>query len=120
MNPGRGCFPAFLQWGISGSLREESQVSAPSGSSAILSSLLPEGHFFGSDVTFSSKTDPARIHLHSCPGFQHSPLGTVAGNDLAGNSASFPLISHILTGAGNLSPLTWGMEGAFLALTSFL
>ena len=90
MNPGRGCFPAFLQWRISGSLREGSQVSAPSSSSAILSSLIPEGHFFGLDLTFSSKTGPARIHLHSYPAFQQSPLGTVAGNDLAGNSASFP------------------------------
>lgn len=91
MNPGRGCFPSLLAMGdFSGSLREGSQVSAPSGSSAILSSLLPKGHFSGSDVTFSFKTGPARIHLHSCPAFQRSPLGTVAGNDLAGNSASFP------------------------------
>ena len=69
---------------------EKEVRSAPSSSSAILSSLIPEGHFFGLDVTFSSKTGPARIHLHSYPAFQQSPLGTVAGNDLAGNSASFP------------------------------
>lgn len=91
INPGRGCFPSLLATGdFSGSLREGSQVSAPSGSGAILSSLLPKGRFSGSDATFYSKTGPARIHLHFCPAFQQSPLGTVAGNDLAGNSASFP------------------------------
>ena len=58
------------------------QVSAPPGISAILSSVLPEGPFSRSDITFSSKTGPVRIHLCSCPAFQQNPLGTVAGNDL--------------------------------------
>lgn len=41
-----------------------------------------EVSFSRSDMTFSSKTGPARVHLCSCPTFLQSPSGTVAGNDL--------------------------------------
>lgn len=82
INPGSGYFPPLsaMRYFIETERRKPGPCSP--WISAILPSVLPEAPVSRSDMTVSSKTGSARIHLCSCPALLQSPSGTVAGNDL--------------------------------------